>query len=869
MTTTQTSEPIDSWTLTVVDDDEEKLAPRHRRLIEQTLQPLLTDTSPAGKQLPEKTLRDLEWPRIIELVAEQAQTPEGHHILRSLLPLRQRDDIEHRLREVAELMELFDTDSPPPLGGLHDIRKALMHVVRDGTLVVEDLAAIRRNCDVAARVHRYFESRTEPLATLAPIGGLVDPCRRLRRHLSNAIEPGGEIADAASPDLADLRRAVQNQHDRIRTRIDQLLRADRFQNALRDDYFTIREDRYVIPIRVGAKGEINGIVHGYSSTGKTAFIEPNELIELNNRLRWAQIELQDEIDRILEELSRLVERHAPVLFRNIELLAYLDVVCAFARFGRTIDAATPSVGDTRMQLHRARHPLLYLKHDDHKRGDDAPDKTVPNDIAIEPPRKALIISGPNTGGKTVTLKTAGLCALMVRFGLPIPADEDSSIPLYDSIFTDIGDEQSIQQDLSTFSGHVTNINSFIDRCGPDSLVLLDELFVGTDPSQGAALAVALLEDLATKQATTIVTTHLEGLKTLAYQEEEFANASMGFDMETLSPTYQMTLGIPGRSYAVRIASRLGLADSIVDRTNEILAGEDHQDIEEVLERLEDQIQQLEDEKQRLRRAREDAERREQRFRDKYQRLLDKDREELFDETRQLRTKLRDARDKIREQLKKLQAEKTVERGDVTHRDLQKMQDELDEAADTVDTARDKTRPPEPGPEGRVAVDPEELEEGMQVFCQPFNREGEVLSVDEDAEEVRVQLGDLKASVGFDDLFHASEQKRRAHSRGQSTGRRRDAAPPDDDSEGLLPQTDDNTVDLRGLRVDEALERVDMFLDSAYLKDRRAVYIIHGKGTGALRRAIRGHLPQSRYVERFRRGEREEGGNGVTVAFLKQ
>ena len=859
-------------TLSIVDVTDE-LSPVHRALMEQTLRPLIDKGDISSIDLPTKTFRDLQWDQLLELVRQESQTPEGRYLFDHLQPPADRAGVEHRLAEVAEVMELLETDPAPPLGGLHDIRKAIHHTTLDGVLVAEDLAAINRNCDVAARVFRYFKSRTEKLPTLSQVGRIIDPCESLRERLSKAVEPGGRLSDNASPDLGRLRRAVQNQHDRISTRVDQLLKSDRFETSLRDDYFTIREDRYVLPIRIGAKGEVSGIVHAYSSSGKTAFIEPSELVELNNQLRWAQIELQDEIDRILERLSRQVASHASVLFRNIEVMAYVDVVVASARFGRTIDASVPEISDGSMQLQRARHPLLYLKLKPRKKKKKKEkNKTVPNDIVVEPPRKALIISGPNTGGKTVALKTTGLCALMARFGLPLPVDEESAVPLFDSIYTDIGDEQSIDRDLSTFSGHVTNIDGFLPHCNDKSLVLLDELFVGTDPVQGAALAVALLEDLAERDATTVVTTHLEGLKTLAYQQDSFANASMGFDLETLSPTYEMTMGIPGRSYAVRIASRLGLDESVIERTRAILEGQDHQDVEEVLVGLETQVQQLEEEKQRLREARQEAERREERFRKKHQKLLEKDRKDLFEETRELREQLREARDLIRKRLKDLQSERTVERGDLSHRDLHEMQERLQDAESTLEETREQTRPPEPGPEGLVHVDPADLQVGINVYCRPFKREGEVIAVDDSSEEVRVQLGDLKATVAFEDLFHSSESSRRDHHRGRSKSAR--AQQPSGgrstgEDGGLLPQTSDNSVDLRGLRVDEALERVDLFLDSAYLNDVHAVYIIHGHGTGALKRAVRGHLPQSRYVKRFRRGERGEGGDGVTIAFLKQ
>ncbi len=865
------SQPQDdsSSTRLAISDLAGHFEPHQQRLLEATLAPLI-DRDPGGPHIPDKTRDDLQWPELIEQIAVQAQTPEGRYLLDHLVAPADADLVGRRLQEVDELMTLLDTDPAPPLGGFHDIRKAIHHTIKGGDLVVEDLAAIRRNCDGAARVHRFFKSRQKKLPRLAVLGKRISPMRELRSRLDQSIDAGGELADSASSDLRKLRRAVQHQHDRITTRVNQLLQSQRFQTSLRDDYFTLREDRYVLPIRIGAKGDVQGIVHAYSSSGKTAFIEPQELIELNNQLRWAQIDLQDEIDRILAELSALVADHADALMRNVELLAYLDLTSAIARFGRQIKAHTPQITDGPIELHDARHPLLYIQHGDHEKEEDQQPDTVPNDLAITPPRRALIISGPNTGGKTVTLKTTGLCALMARFGLPIPAGPKSKIPLFDQIFSDIGDEQSIERDLSTFSGHVTNINSFLHRCDEQSLVLLDELFVGTDPAQGSALAVALLEFLADRGTTTIVTTHLEGLKTLAYQSDRFANASMGFDLEELRPTYEMTMGIPGRSYAVRIASRLGLEESVVQRTEAILEGQDHQDIEEVLEGLEDQVRELEEEKKRLRSRRRDAEKREKRFRDKHQRLLETDREELFDETRDLRKELRQARDLIRDQLKALREQKTADRSDLDHRRLQKMQDRLQGAEQTLEESRDQTRPPEPGPQGRTAIDPEDLEAGMTVYCQPFKREGQIISINQSGENVRVQLGDLKATVSFDDLYFGSEQKRRDHQRGrpqQDTSRQRQQRQREGD--GLLPQNDDNSVDLRGLRVDEALERMDLFLDSAYLNDQRGVYIIHGHGTGALRRAVRGHLPQSRYVDRFRRGEANEGGNGVTIAFLKQ
>lgn len=851
----------------------DQLPPDAARLLKATLRPLVEEPADTERDIPKKSLRDLQWPELLEELHRLARTPEGQFLIEELRPLPAAPLVERRLKECAELMALLETDDAPPLGGLREIRRALQHVTRQGALRAEDLEAISRNCDVAARVARYFTSRNAELPSLSAIGALVDPLSDLRSTLAFAIEPGGRLSDQASPDLGKLRRAVQNQQDRIASSVDRLLKSRELDHALRDDYVTVREDRYVIPIRAGAKGHVPGIVHDYSASGQTLFIEPTELVELNNQLRWAQIELADEEERILKRLSGLVATHAATLFRNVELLAYLDVVLACARLSRKLRATVPTLTEGPLELRQARHPLLFLKLASELPDGRPHNETVPNDIAITPPRRVLIVSGPNTGGKTVSLKTTGLLAMMVRHGLPIPADEGSAIPLFEQIYTDVGDEQSIERDLSTFSGHVTNINRFLDRCGPRSLVLLDELFVGTDPMQGAALAVSLLENLASRGTTTVVTTHLEGLKTLAYQSEHFANASMGFDLDSLSPTYQMTMGIPGSSFAVRIAARLGMEQPLIDRALAILEGQDHHSVEEVLESLEDQVRELHLEKDRLRQTRQEAETRAARYKKKYAELLQKDRDQLFGETRKLRDDLRQARERIRQELKTLKSQKTVEAGDRTEHELQAMQKRLKAAEETVERTQEKTRPPRSGPEGLSPVTPDELEEGMTVYCRPFKRAGQVLQYAPGDAQARVQLGDLKVNVNTDDLFHVSESERRNHRRGRPTSSgssRRTAPGPTASPSGdavLLPQTSDNSVDLRGMRADEALDKLDLFLDSAYLQNIEGVYIIHGHGTGALKRAVRGHLPQSRYVREFRRGEREEGGDGVTIAFV--
>jgi DNA mismatch repair protein MutS2 len=843
-------------------------------LMDQTLSPDGPDADRASRSqidLPAKTLQDLQWSQVLELMAGASVTPEGAELIPQLRPLSERGAVERRLAETAEAMRLLADDDAPPLVGLRDIRRALLHVTREGSLVGEDLAAIARNCDVASRNHRFFSSRDERLPYLGQVGRQIDPCDELRRELHHAVDPGGQVSDQASGQIRKLRRSVQNQHDRLRSRVDQLLKRHDIETHLQDEYFTMREDRYVLPVRVGAKGQVPGIVHGYSSSGKTAFIEPTELVDLNNELRWAEIELEEEQNRVLERLSRLVAEYADRLERNGEVLTYLDVVMAGARFGERIKATIPELTDKRVELRQVRHPLLYLQHLRTVDGQTVSD-VVPNDLIIDPEKRVLVISGPNTGGKTVLLKSMGLCALMAHCGLPIPADDGSQIPLYESIFTDIGDEQSIERDLSTFSGHLTNINTFLGRVGPGSLVLLDELFTGTDPLQGAALAVSLLEELAVRGATTSVTTHLENLKTLAIQNDKFANASMGFDVEELEPTYRLTLGIPGSSFAVRIARRLGFPDKLVDRSIEVLEGEEHHSVDEVLASLEDQMTQLRSERNRFEQQRRHAERQKQKYEKKYQELREKERESVHKETRELKAELREARDLIRSKIKEVQQSKKVERGtEVNQKDLTEIQDQLRDAEKTIEEAGDKTRPPKASPEGLVRVPADEIEEGLEVFVQSFNRKGTVLQHKPGEEQAQVQFGALKASVDVGDLFYPSEAQRRSHKRGRRSsgggGRGRSSEPTEHEISLDIPQTGDNTVDLRGLRVDEAIEKLEMFMDHAFLKNRTGVHIIHGHGTGALKRGVRGYLVDSPYASDFRPGDKSEGGDGVTVAAL--
>ncbi len=830
------------------------------RLIEVTVQGLRPDEG--RDPIPAKTYDDVEWSSVTAQLAERASSPEGAELAATLRPLPSIDLARARLTEIGEYLGLLEEGEEAPIYGLRDIRRAVQHVAREGDLHAEDLEAIARNGDVASRVRRFFLNRAEDAPRLAEVARRLDPCDDLRHALNHAVEPGGRLSDNASPDLRRLRRNVQTQTDRIKTKVDQLLKSKSLEPILQDDYFTVRDDRYVFPIRVAAKNTLDGIVHGYSQSGQTAYVEPNELIELNNALRWAQIEVEEEEARILARLSGLVAQYAPALEENTELLAYLDLTVVCAGYARDLNATIPELTEKRVELKALRHPLLYTKFAaDLEDGQDNP--TVANDLVITDEQHVLIVSGPNTGGKTVLIKAFGLAALFARCGLPVPAAEESAIPFFDHVFTDIGDEQSIDRDLSTFSSHLVNINSFLDRCGPGSLVLLDELFTGTDPMQGAALAASLLEELSRRGATTLVTTHLEGLKTLALEDSSFANASMGFDIQSLEPTYALTLGIPGSSFALRIAERLGFPGEIVERAKGVLDGEGKLGVDQVLAQLEDQADELRRERKRLEHERDQANAQKRRFEKKYAELRSKEREMVHEETRKMRERLDEARKLVKDKVKSIRSDETL-----TRKDLDQIREKLEAQRDEIDEIAQKTRPAKPRPDGLVPVDADVLEADMEVYAATFKRNATVVEVDRERGEAQVQVGVMKTNVPIEELFYPTEQARRAVVSGKQTPAQatRESRK---NLEELLPQTAENSVDLRGMRVDEALEKMDMFLDAAYLARMNGVYLIHGHGTGALKRAVRGNLPSSRYVRDWRPGERGEGGDGVTIAFLSR
>jgi DNA mismatch repair protein MutS2 len=708
------------------------------------------------------------------------------------------------------------------------------------------------------------------------------------------------LADHASPELGELRRRVQNYHERLKRRVEGYLKSTDLQTHLQDNYYTLRNERYVLPVKSGSRGHLPGIVHGTSGSGQTLFIEPTELVELNNDLQLAQMEVAEEEQRILGRLSTLVAQGAPKLEANGGLLAYLDLTSAMARLSSLLRASRPTLS-TRgaLVLTQARHPLLVLR----ALSAEKPFDVIPNDIELGelvlPPKpvrelaalaaggeeqeegapvpegvptrqQILIISGPNAGGKTVTLKTMGLCCLMARAGMHVPAEPGAEVPLVNSVFSDIGDEQSIERDLSTFSGHVVNLSGFLRRVDDKSLVLLDELFAGTDPAQGAALARAVLTWLAEKGALVAVTTHLETLKTLAFQDARFANAAVGFDLDQLRPTYALHIGLPGSSYALRIAQRLGLPQGILDRAWQHSDNAGQADIERVLRQLERQRDKLSHERDQVRRLKQEADTIKKDYDKQLADLRKREERMVHKETRALMAEVETARDLIRRHIKALHEAPPREAAGgpsaMTQEQLHETRKEVNEVAQKASDLL-KEKEVELVRQERAPALPNRLQEGQEVWVRTFKRTGQVVELQHDRGRAVVQVGGIRATVTLEELYHLKSgegapipKPRPVHA---------DTPAKNETSLRIVgPQTPDNTVDLRGLMVDEALERLEIFLDAAYRAQEAGAYVIHGHGTGALKRAVRQFAAQARYLAHHRPGEQGEGGDGVTLVFFE-
>jgi len=790
-------------------------------------------------QISQESMRILEFDRIRERLAALAQSEPGRALCLALQPLFDREGVARLQAETRAATELLAQGLRPPLGGLSDVRPLVDRASRGAVLFPEEIVRVRATLGASAQMRAFLEEAGPP-EPLAPLAERLIRRPELERAIDRCVDENGDVLDSASDELARLRQRQREVQARIRQHLERLVHDHRMQDVLQESLVTVRNGRYVVPVRAERRADVPGVVHDQSASGNTLFIEPLAVVELNNRLRRLEAAEAEEIRRILTSLSRRIAEDGAALAPAVESLAQLDLIFARARLGFEMNAVEPVLnGEGRLRLGGARHPLL------------AP-PVVPIDLWLGDAFHVLVITGPNTGGKTVALKTVGLLALMCQSGLQVPARQ-AELPVFRAIYADIGDEQSIEQNLSTFSSHMRRVIPMLEEAGPEDLVLLDEVGAGTDPDEGAALAEAILEHLRQRGARVVATTHYSQLKGYAYLTEGVENASVEFDAETLQPTYRLQIGLPGRSNALEIAARLGTPPEVIERARQRRPAHAHR-ADELIIQMETSRRAAQEHESRTAAARRQAEA----LRAQYERLLlelEEERERLLAEARQEAERLlREARrtaDQTLGELRRLRDEAAAE-------EARQARDRLLatlEAVQGAEAPAQAAAPPEP------AGETPPLAPGVRVRVAGLGQEGVLLSLPEGGGEAEVQVGRLRVRVGVERLrVLPGAPERPAVKEPVRAGRR-----------GSLGQAKAQTIktelDLRGLRVDEAWSRVEKYLDDCLLAGLTRVRLIHGKGTGALREEIRRRLDEVPHVREHHLAPPDEGGDGVTVVEL--
>ncbi len=746
-----------------------------------------------------------------------------------------------KLAETSEARALLDANRVPPLPGGPDLAEPLARLRRGGGLAAPELLDLAALLTGLHDLGRFLGARAEEAPHLGEYQALLPDLRVLADAIVFAISPEGQVRDEASDTLRDARREARALSGELTRRVESLLRDTEVAAALSDSFYTLRNDRFVLPVRADARRRVPGIVHDASASGTTLFIEPESMVDANNRLKQAELGAEREVQRLLRELSERATRALPEIETGIGALAALDLAFARGRLSRDLEAVEPEVGDAGVfRLPALRHPLI------------APDEVVSNDLQLGEGFRVLVISGPNAGGKTVAAKAMALAALCVRAGLHVPAARGSRVDLVDAVLADIGDAQSLRDHLSTFSAHLANLARIVGEASSRSLVVLDELGVGTDPSEGAALAQAVLEALADRGARVVITTHYNLLKEIAAVDERFENACVELDPSTLAPTFRLHLGQPGASSAAALAERMGLPAAIVARARALASGEEHE-LDALLAELSGSRAELDRERAEARRARDEAEAarddyrlRADELRERRQRLLHRMREEA-------REIFRDAHARVAGAIHDLQRGGGAPAAAHARERLLAAEAELETRLADPGSSEP---PPDPG----EAVDWSRARPGDAVRVGARGA-GTLVSLPDRRGRVTVQLGAARVVLPALDLVAGAPESRVA--RPPPAVRVERADEEDDASTGATAD-----CDLRGLRVDEALEQVDAALDRAFTAGRARVRLIHGHGTGVLREAVRAHLAKAPHVRSHGPGDESEGGNGVTVAILE-
>lgn len=792
----------------------------------------------------QKALETLEYRKIIAQLKREMGSAASAKLADELTPLTSEKIIKEELRSTTEAVDLIVRKGPLPTGGLYDIREALLLAKKGGSLTMRQLLEVQNVLGISSEVVAFMHD--DALPELKYIGEMVDlivEFTALEKEISRCILTEDEMADNASPKLKDIRRSIHQQNQAIKNKLSRIITSSSNKTYLQDAIVTMRDGRYVIPVKQEYRSFFPGMVHDQSKGGATLFIEPQGVVELNNKLRELEVEEQLEIARILAELSSRVAEHYREIRSNLELLIKLDFIMAKGKLSCKMHASEPKIdADGELRLISARHPLIEYK------------KAVPVDIRIGGDYRTLIITGPNTGGKTVSLKTAGLLVMMAQSGLHIPASHASTLPIFGEVFADIGDEQSIEQSLSTFSSHMKNIVSIIDKASYDSLVLVDELGAGTDPTEGAALAIAILERFYDSGALTMATTHYNELKKYALATSGVENAAMEFDVETLTPTYRLLIGVPGKSNAFEISKKLGLSESVIERASEHIK---HGDME-----FENVISSIEDDKRKAAADRLDAESMRAEIEERLKKLEEKEKavsekraDIIAEAKREARELLRETKSAVKDVQKDLRRlQKSGAHTNLNTGALEKSRRKINEAENLVSEKVVKQVNSE-------TVSADTLKIGDRVKLLTIGQNGTILSLPDEKGNLMINIGALKVKARLQDLMLINEGKDRKPQAKSSS------------KYGSLLRSKSSSVsasiNVMGKNLEDALADVEKYLDDVYMAGLDMVSIIHGRGGGILKDGIRQMLKRKKYVDSYGAASYNDGGEGVTVVRMKK
>ncbi len=787
-----------------------------------------------------KALNVLEYNKIIQMLKNEAGSEMAKTIISELKPYTDVHTIIEELRSTTEAVDLIVRKGPLPIGGIYDIEDSLHFCRKGGTLSMKQLLQIHYNLNITKRVVSFLKTDIPKLPIIMSMAELMITLPRLEENIDRCILSEDEVSDNASSELKNVRRSIARQNESIKNRINQIINSHDNKSYLQDALVTIRDGRYVIPVKLEHKSRFPGIIHDQSSTGATLFIEPQVIVNLNNELRELELAEKVEIERILAELSSNVAEHFHDIRNNQEILINLDYIMAKGKLSVKMSGAEPEINEEGiLDIVEGRHPLIDGKI------------VVPISVSAGEKYKTLVVTGPNTGGKTVTLKTIGLLALMAQSGLHIPASSRSKMPIFNDIFADIGDEQSIEQSLSTFSSHMKNIVNIVRRCDGKSLVLFDELGAGTDPTEGAALAIAILEKVKACGSMTVATTHYNEIKKYALSTDDVENASMEFNVETLSPTYKLSIGIPGRSNAFEISRRLGLNDEIIERASLLIERGDIQ-FEEVLSAIEKDKKKAEEERDEaiiinlaMKKKQADLEQKISEIKKKQEQII----REAKEEARAILKEAKDTANQVQRELRELNKISSLGERNKKFEENRKILRDVEGKYQQRIIKEVNNNP----------VDASKLKTGDRVKVLSLAQNGEIITLPDGKGDLFVQIGIMKASVNISDLVLIND----------GTKKKKEKKP---SKYGSLykhkAQNISISINVQGENLEDAVMDVDKYLDDAYIAGLKEVTVIHGRGEGILKAGLRDLFKRHNHVDSYRKGAYNEGGDGVTIVKLK-